>query len=233
MTSDPSNNDRDRGILTTADRDYLLDRESYSRQSANARKNAIVDRTTEAIRDCWLLANRLEDAEVGRIVDRLRVDRDFHPLQPAPQELVDKDPAIEGTSPGEVLAAPNQLHRGVVSTIALLYRFYGDDEVAFERVVAEGIRSGIAHSRAGRWSVDVDIDATRVEEVDMDDVVQRLEAGDLESLTDFEREIVLTRLASKDALDLDALRSTLDGSEWEIENLEVLDDGGADDPSGG
>lgn len=55
-------------------------------------------------------------------------------------------------------------------------------------------------------------------------MVQRLEAGEHKSLTDFEREIVISRLANKDALDLDALRETLDGGERTIENLELIDD---------
>lgn len=214
VTSDPLDNDRERGILTTADRDYLVDRADYSRQNANARKNAIVERTTEAIRDCWLLANRLEDDEVQRIVDRLRVGGDFHPLHPVPQEIVDQGTVIEGTDPGDVLAAPNQLHRGIVSAIALLYRFYGDDEVAFERVVAQGVRSGIGHSRSGRWAVDVEINATRDEKGDMDEIIERLEDGEHNSLNDLEREMVISRLVEEDALDLDALRA----SEEKFEN---------------
>lgn len=43
----------------------------------------------------------------------------------------------------------------------------------------------------------------------MEDVLEKLERGGPSSLSDFEREIVLSRLASKGAIDLEALRETL------------------------
>lgn len=84
--------------------------------------------------------------------------------------------------------------------------------MAFEQLISEGVRSGISHSRTGTWSVDVDvdIDPQRVETVDLNEVIKKLAAGEHASLTDLEREFVISRLAGQDALDttIEALRES-------------------------
>ena len=45
--------------------------------------------------------------------------------------------------------------------------------------------------------------------IDMENVLEKLERGGPSSLSDFERQIVLSRLASKGVIDLEALRETL------------------------
>lgn len=236
MTSDPLDDlrERPRGVLSHADRKYLIGPEIPSRQAAHARKSAILDRTTESLRDGWLLAHYLPDEDVKRIRDRLRVGGEFHELRPTPPELREGSSSIEGVAPHEVRSAPGEMHRGLVGMIALLWRLYGDDEAAFERLVAEGVRAGISETRAGRWSADVSIEPTRIEEANVPDVIERLEAGEHNSLNDLEREVVISRLASKGALDLDALRETV--SRRELEAAERADPDKFDDaelePSG-
>ena len=52
-----SDDDRDRGILSTADREYLQSPEGYSRQASNERENAIRNRVWNAILDFDLLTS--------------------------------------------------------------------------------------------------------------------------------------------------------------------------------
>lgn len=72
--------------------------------------------------------------------------------------------------------------------IAFLYRLYGDDIPTFERLVSEGVGSGLQHYRQGAWRVDVDIEPTRVESVDYSEALKKLESGNHADLTDEERE---------------------------------------------
>lgn len=212
MTSGPDDDlrKRPRGVVSHADRKYLILPETFSRQAAHARETEILKRTTESLRDGWLLAHYLPDECVSRIADRLCVGGNWHELRPTPPELIEGSGAIEGVDPGEVRAAPGQMHRGLVGMIALLWRLYGDDKPAFERLVAEGVRGGIESTRTGNWSVDVDIELSRLEEANVDDVIERLEAGEHTSLNDLERQVVISRLAEQDAIDLEALRRSRD-----------------------
>lgn len=234
MTADGSDDDtdssnestRDRGILAPVDREFLAGIKEYNhRQSAHRRRGEIRDRVANGIRDFWLLANELDDRDVAQIADALSVPpvldesgeekfefehgENFHSLDlVSAHSDADAESAFEGVGTDGVVGSPKGFHRGAVSAIAFLYRLYGDDEVAFESLIAEGARSGIGHSRTGTWSVDVDIAAQRVEEVDVEEVIEKLAAGNHAALTDLEREIVVSRLAEQDALDIEALRES-------------------------
>lgn len=202
--------DRPRGILAPVDRDFLAGiREYDTRQEAYNRRKQIRERTANGIRDFWLLANELDDDEIEKIAADLSVDDSFHPLIPAPQHLRERDPldsAFAIAEPGEVLRTSKQFHRGAASTIAFLYRLYGDDSPAFEELVSDGVASALQHFREGEWRVDVDIDPVRVEQVDYDEALEKLESGNPEELTDKEREILLEHLVEEDAIDIDGLR---------------------------
>lgn len=71
--SDSFDTGRDRGVLSEADRQFLLDRdgyeEEYSRQARNHRVNEIKERTRNAIRDFELLLDHLNPEEVADIFD--------------------------------------------------------------------------------------------------------------------------------------------------------------------
>lgn len=220
--SDP----RERGILSPKNRDYLLDPEGYSRQGAHYHRSNIRDQTTNAIRDCWLLAHHLPEKDLLRIVEELRVDESFHPLDPAPDDLSEGVPGHEG---GRVLAAPGGLHRGVVSAISLIYRLYGDDEAMFERVVEQGVRDAIVRERSGMWEVTVEIESERIRGAEIENVIEKLESGKHADLNELEKDMVISRLAEQDSLDIDALRETAETDqklrEPRDEDEIVLDDG--------
>lgn len=202
--------DRPRGILAPVDRDFLAGiREYDTRQEAYNRRKQIRERTANGIRDFWLLANELDDDEIEKIVGELEVDGTFHALEPAPKHLFERDDVeslFSPSKPDEVLAANNRFHRGVVSTVAFLYRLYGDDLPAFEQLVSDSVGSALQHFREGDWRVNVDIDPVRVEPVDHDEMLEKLESGNPEELTDKEREILVEHLVEEDAIDIDGLR---------------------------
>lgn len=206
------NNSRGRGILSQADRALLADpsvESDMSPQGLYQRREAIRSRVVNGIRDFWLLANELDDDEIGKIVDGLEVDGTFHALEPAPKHLFERgelESFLSPSKPDEVLAANNRFHHGVVSTVAFLYRLYGDDLPAFEKLVSDGVGSALQHFREGDWRVDVDIDPVRVEPVDHGEMLEKLESGNPEELTDKEREILVEHLVEEDAIDIDGLR---------------------------
>lgn len=208
--------ERPRGILTDADRDFLRNRDEYSRQGSHARKTAIIDRTTNAFRDFRLLASALTDAEIEKIGEELELEVDDsgfpnHAGQPAPRRILGPESASDVDDPADVLAAPN--YQGDVSTIGFLYRLYGDDEAAFEHLIAAGVGAGLDSLRGGTWTVDADIEPSRAPAIDFEETIEKLAAGDFASLSDFEQAEVIVRLQQQDALDIEALRESADLNE--------------------
>lgn len=205
-------------MLSVADRKYLLDPSSYTRQSAYNRRSKIVERVANTIYDFWLLSVCLEEREVREIADAISFDGPGHPISQQEFDLLSGPSPVPGEN--NILGSPGGYHRGVVTLISLLYRIYGDDEAGFEKLLEEGINGGIEKERGGLWSVDVDLEVERVEGMRLDDVIERLEAGEHHELSDLDREIVLSRLIEEDALDLDALRRSFEKDERLREQLE-------------
>lgn len=66
MDGSQNNDDRDRGILSPADREYLkTDRSEYSRQAAHAREEAIRERIQNAILDFHLLLSHYDPSKLA------------------------------------------------------------------------------------------------------------------------------------------------------------------------
>lgn len=205
--------DRDRGFLAPVDREFLRGEKSYEhRQSAYDRRQTIRKRVENAIYDFWLLAQTLDDREIDAIAERVAVDGPTHPISDAEAGLLSGTP-VGQDGENRIYAAPGGFHRGFVSLIELLYRIYGDDEAAFEHLLEVGIHAGIERERDGLWSVNVDLEIEPFETADMDEIIERLEAGDHNSLNALERQVVLSRLAEQDAINLEALRRSRDRDE--------------------
>lgn len=104
-----SGDDRDRGILSTADREYLRgEREFGSEQAERNARARVRDRVYEALLDFELLVEHLSERD---------------------RELVFADRVTEGGRGATAL----------LSAVAFLYRGVGDTDVPFETVLAEGI----------------------------------------------------------------------------------------------
>ncbi|MFC7097124.1 hypothetical protein [Halobaculum marinum] len=129
--------DRERGILTEADRRYLRGETAYaSVQSERNARARIRDRLHAALYDFEVLVEGLSERD-RELVFTERLDR-------------------EGTEAFDAL----------VSTLAFLYRGVDDTEIDFETVVSEGINLAEAsEERAATVDLDVTFHALSVAEV--------------------------------------------------------------------
>lgn len=137
--------DRPRGILSPADREYLKHPEEYSDQAAYERRQAIVTRVHEAFHDFPLLVSRLEEERRREAFG----DRD----------LENKDHTINVLS-----SAFAFLYLGITDTV-------GPEELAkdaFEDLIGDGVRN--AYLQRG---VSVD-DVTVTIEVDTGPTIEEL-----------------------------------------------------------
>jgi hypothetical protein len=123
-----SGDDRDRGILTPADRDYLRgDSDPASVQSERNTRARIRDRVFDATLDFELLVEGLDDHDRELVFEK-RVG------------------AMDGTEAFDAL----------VSMVAFCYQAVGDTDLDFADVLAEGVN--VAAAREGRAaSVDLDL----------------------------------------------------------------------------
>lgn len=120
MTGDETDPERDRGILSPADRAYLRGETEFA--SAQAERNArarIRDRIYDAVLDFELLVDQLSDRD---------------------RELVFENRA--GTGDG------TEAFDALVSAVAFLYRVTDDAHVEFETILIEGI--SLAEAKQGR-----------------------------------------------------------------------------------
>ena len=175
---------RPRGILSPTDREFLLGTGDFSRQSAYNRRREIIDRTTNAILDLRILATHLEDRMIEGIASNLSQHQNEQQDNP-------------GTS--------RKFNRSLVAAIVLFYRLYDGSVRLFEALFEHGMRAAIEDDRGGEWSVNVDITTEKVEQFDIEHVIQRLKAGDVSGLTKYEKRVVMDILVQNDLLDLDAL----------------------------
>lgn len=172
--------DRERGILSQADRKYLRIgadgwKADNTAQSRSLRKQAIRQRTTEAIRDFSLLAVWKEDADMLKIADELSDDAPDH----------------------SVMTAPGGGDRGMVGMIAFLTRLCDGDLDVLERIIRGGIADGLGFDDpdGDMWSVDIDIDATRTRPTD--EIQEKVENDDIDDLSGREAKQALSIMAGE------------------------------------
>lgn len=159
MTDGDDTGERERGILSTADRDFLRsDPDDYSRQARHAREEAIRERVTNAVLDFTLLFEHLEHDQREEI------------FPPAYTHTEIGDPDFEA---------------GVRDTLAFIIEGCGGfrrlDEWEFhseqlaERMLKEAFTRG-----AWRWGYDLQdlrLEVT-AEEIPVRELLQRLDDGD-------------------------------------------------------
>jgi hypothetical protein len=133
-----SSDDRDRGILSTADRNYLRGETGFS--SVQAERNArarIRDRVYASVRDFELLVEHLSDHDCELVFEKRLGNQDG-------REAFDT----------------------LVSAIAFLYRGIEDTDLDFEDVLAEGINVAEARNdRAATVQVDLTFHALSADEL--------------------------------------------------------------------
>ena len=165
--------ERERGILSPADRKYLKNPEEYSDQAAYERRQAIVTRIHEALHDFPLLVSELDGG--------LRVDG-----------FGDRDLEHKDHTLNILPAAFAFLYLGITDTVAPT----GLTKDAYEDMVADGVKK--AHLQRGdsvrKVTVDIDVETGPP----LEDLLQRDELGMIETL----QLIEAGELPSKEALDV-------------------------------
>lgn len=175
--------ERDRGILTEADRKYIKNLGEFSRQAAHQREEAIRDRVREAVRDFQLLADEMDQ----RVYDELY----------GPKRKVIEDESGNPTGSTDIPGERVSLPYGVEFLIRLsladetdmrpqFYELAGIERPLqpFLRNLERGIQLYLNNHEGLSAEIDVDINTTEVEKVDR--VVERLREQD-EPLTGRDR----------------------------------------------
>lgn len=156
--------DRPRGILSKADREYLKDPDSVSRQTKYNRKEAIVERTHEAIYDLALLKATLPKDVREEIFQ---------------QEVEGREPAINEFSSalGFLFLMASDLDSAHKSEVEILEDFIGS---AVKSMYNE--KGKIAKDVSVSIEVDLVGDLPTIDELDnltLDEAVEKLESDEL------------------------------------------------------
>ncbi|WP_458188128.1 hypothetical protein [Haladaptatus sp. NG-WS-4] len=172
--------DRDRGILTPSDREYLIGRKSdYTEHSKKQKRNRIRRRVRNAILDFTILFEHLEDR------DRETV---FNPDDEA------RDAYTQGIT--DMLAF---LHLGTMG-------YY----TPFKDMLAEGVNKAEQELAGSDYRmVTVDFNVDPVGRIDVDEVIDKLEFGDFEEITDEELRAFVRLLAESEDFSATSMRSEM------------------------
>lgn len=175
--------ERDRGILTEADRKYIKNLGEFSRQAAHQREEAIRGRVREAVRDFQLLADEMDQ----RVYDEL--------YGPKREVIEDESGNPVGSTdiPGDRISLPYGVEFLIRLSLAdetdmrpQFYELAGIERPLepFLRNLERGIQLYLNNHEGLSAEIDVDINATEVEKIDR--VAERLREQD-EPLTGKER----------------------------------------------
>ena len=161
--------DRDRGILTPSDREFLLGRKTdYTEHSKKQKRNRIRRRLRNAILDFTILFDHLEDR------DRETV---FNP------EDESRDAYTQG-----IIDMLGFLHLGTMG-------YY----VPFKHMLSQGVNRAEQELAGSDYRmVTVDFNVDPVGQIDLDTVVEKLEEHRYEELTDEELRVFVRLLAESD-----------------------------------
>ena len=175
--------ERDRGILTEADRKYIKNLGEFSRQAAHQREEAIRGRVREAVRDFQLLADEMDQ----RVYDEL--------YGPKREVIEDESGNPVGSTdiPGDRISLPYGVEFLIRLSLAdetdmrpQFYELAGIERPLepFLRNLERGIQLYLNNHEGLSAEIDVDVNATKVEKIDK--VAERLREQD-EPLTGKER----------------------------------------------
>ncbi|WP_137286550.1 hypothetical protein [Halorussus salinisoli] len=172
--------DRGRGILTPSDREFLLERKTdYTEHSKKQKRNRIRRRIRNAILDFSILFEHLEDR------DRETV---FNPDDDA------RDAYTQGIT--DMLAF---LHLGTMG-------YY----TPFKDMLAEGVNKAEQELAGSDYRmVTVDFNVDPVGQIDVDEVIDKLEFGDFEEVTDEELRAFVRLLSESDDFSATSLRTEM------------------------
>lgn len=190
----PDDVDRPRGILSTADRKWLLDGEAeyeknHSRQASAARKAAVEERLRHALRDFQLLNEHLP---------------------------TDSREAIFDLSPVGEAGDREELEEDIQALITFLYAGMGGVQW-FNRVLRRGVWHGEVELENADHPLLVDVDTLDVEVIPNADhkemtreAIEHLENGEPNELTGSQLYALVMHGSLFDAIDVDQLENGIE-----------------------
>ena len=170
--------DRDRGILTPSDREFLLGRKTdYTEHSKKQKRNRIRRRLRNAILDFTILFEHLEERDRETVFNPDDDDRDAYT-------------------------------RGITDMLAFLHLGTMGYHTPFKHMLSKGVNKAeqeLADSDYRMVSVDFNVDP--VGRIDVDAVVDKLDSGAFDDLTDEELRAFVRLLGESDEFDATDVRS--------------------------
>lgn len=186
--SSNTDDDRDRGILSPVDREYLRDPDEFSRQGGYQRRDAIRTRVEEAFFDFRLLLDQLDDEAIKDVF----AAEERHP---EPDETMVEPKLVRATA-SDVIAF---LARISLLTDANVKPAF-DVEAAFEPFtgeVGDGIETVLAKEHGLTADIEVTAEASDVRSTD--DLADELRArDDITGAERFEKAAELSRAGYSD-----------------------------------
>ncbi|WP_435361881.1 hypothetical protein [Haloarchaeobius sp. DFWS5] len=172
--------DRGRGILTPSDREYLLGRKTdYTEHSKKQKRNRIRRRLRNAMLDFTILFECLEDRDRETVFNPDDEDRDAYT-------------------------------RGITDMLAFLHLGTMGYYTPFKDMLAQGVNKAEQELAGSDYRmVTVDFNVEPVGQIDVDTVIDKLEFGDFDQLTDEELQAFVRLLAESDDFSATDLRSEM------------------------
>ncbi|MFB6270017.1 MAG: hypothetical protein ABEH83_08745 [Halobacterium sp.] len=172
--------DRDRGVLTQSDREFLLGRKSdYTEQSRRQKRSRIRSRVRNAVLDFTILFEHLDERDREMVFDPDDEHRDAYT-------------------------------RGITDMLAFLHLGTMGYYTPFKHMLSEGVnRAEQALAGSDYRLVNVEFNVDPVGRIDVDDVVDKLEDGRFAELTDEELQAFVRLLGESDEFSADELREDL------------------------
>ena len=174
--------DRERGILTPSDREFLLGRKTdYTEHSKKQKRNRIRRRIRNAILDFTIIFEHLDDRDRETVFD--------------PED--DKREAYT---------------RGITDMLALLHLGTMGYSTPFKDMLGRGVYKAEQELAGSDYRmVNVYFNVDPVGQIDVDDVIDKLERGRFEDVTDEELRAFVRLLAESDEFSADPMREEIKG----------------------
>lgn len=183
------NLDRPRGILSPADREYLLsDKSGYSHQAQYKRNKVIKERIINALLDFTIIENYLNEDMREEVFEHFDANK-----------LFDDDVKLETSETHHVSCLTN--------IIAFIYR-ETKEQTGVHPPFAMSLEHGITRGEFepgttyyGRHKVNISFEKLPEQRVNVESIIDRIEHGAFESLSEQEMRAIIEIMARSDSAD--------------------------------
>lgn len=177
-----ADSDRPRGILTPSDRDFLLGRKTdYTDHSKKQKRNRIRRRVRNAMLDFSILFEYMEERDRETVFDPDAGDRDAYT-------------------------------QGITDMLAFLHLGTIGYHTPFKDMLSEGVGKAEQQLAGSNYRmVNVEFNVDPVGRIDVDEVVEKLDEGRFDELTDEELRAFVRLLAESEAFSSAPIREELKG----------------------